>query len=974
MTPPKKNKKADIKSDTNKGKSSTKKSGDEFEILSKFLLDAKDKNEKDAKRDKVKIGYNYSTIGGPPYVTAYIEDHQVNKLLNIYADAVCAGKKVSIAEKHKEIGPIVIDLDFVQSKKDSQRSYTTKTIKKCILIYNKIIKTYLDVDDGDMIAYVTEKDEPTFRKGAYHDGIHIMYPEICTKPALQMKMRQDFIKKLTEKNMFVHMPLINPKDPDNTGDLENPKNLKKLIENIVDEAVIYRNCWCLYGSCKSDSASKPYELTHVYETVSDGPNTIHITDVFDDEFADKIIDGKFNDKTLEFLIKKLSIRKFTDENDLTPLAEGIDPEMLNDEVSKLTSKMVEKLGAEKTEEYIGTDIRFTKVATSEEELIEAKNLVTLFSEERAFDYHKWYQVGLCLHNIDHRLLEDWIEFSKKSPAKFKKNKKGELERLWRRMKPSNYGMPTLHYFASRDNKKEYIKLQNKRQNTLTKKCIDIPEHHTIAQLLMSTYQYRFKCASVKHDIWYEFKNHRWVKIDSAYTLRNLISEDLTKIFEENRRALRAKASEKSGTAADDIDKKAAYVGKIIKSLNNNSFKNGVIKECAYLAYDPVFLKNLDENINLICFENGVFDLNKDAYYFRDGCPDDYISLCVNYKYIEYDPSDQDIKDIHDFLDKIQTDPEMKEYLLTLLSTCLAGSIKEESFYVLTGGGGNGKTKLMELLKLALGDYYKPMDVRLLTEKRGNSSSASPEVADKKGIRACTFDEPNANDEINTGFMKLFTGGDEITARALFQEPIYFKPQFKPFLLCNKLPAIRADDDGTWRRLKAIPFESKFIVPSKLTRRQREKPEENPLPAKTFVADLSINEKFSEWRQAFMSMLITAYAGYLKNGLIHPKTVTRYTTEYQKTCDVYSDFITDTLEQTKSSKDAISVMNLHDLMKKWYKSNYDGKCPNAKELRNYLEKRTEFYTKKNDLFVSHKIKSLDNTAVNDELDDMDASVE
>src|SRR5437868_4288868 len=83
----------------------------------------------------------------------------------------------------------------------------------------------------------------------------------------------------------------------------------------------------------------------------------------------------------------------------------------------------------------------------------------------------------------------------------------------------------------------------------------------------------------------------------------------------------------------------------------------------------------------------------------------------------------------------------------------------------------------------------------------NSSSASPEVADKKGIRACTMDEPNHNDEINTGFMKLFTGGDEITARALFQEPIYFKPQFKPFLLCNKLPNIRSDDDGTWRRLK-----------------------------------------------------------------------------------------------------------------------------------------------------------------------------
>ncbi len=37
-----------------------------------------------------------------------------------------------------------------------------------------------------MNAYILEKDSPTLRKGQYHDGIHIVYPYICTKPALQM--------------------------------------------------------------------------------------------------------------------------------------------------------------------------------------------------------------------------------------------------------------------------------------------------------------------------------------------------------------------------------------------------------------------------------------------------------------------------------------------------------------------------------------------------------------------------------------------------------------------------------------------------------------------------------------------------------------------------------------------------------------------------------------------------------------------
>ena len=68
-----------------------------------------------------------------------------------------------------------------------------------------------------------------------------------------------------------------------------------------------------------------------------------------------------------------------------------------------------------------------------------------------------------------------------------------------------------------------------------------------------------------------------------------------------------------------------------QKLNNYTFKNGVIRECADFAYDPNFLKNLDENIYLICFENGVYDLEAD--HFRDGCPDDYISLCTNYNYL-----------------------------------------------------------------------------------------------------------------------------------------------------------------------------------------------------------------------------------------------------------------------------------------------------------------------------------------------------
>ena len=874
-----------------------------------------------------------------------IPDDKDTIFIQLYTDAILAGYRPSLVERHKEFGPILIDLDFTQEKKDKKRFYTETTILNIVKIYNSIIKKYLKVDSKTISAFVMEKKAPNLRNQKYHDGIHIVYPYICTTPSLQMLMRKKFIKQLQIQQILKRIPYIGT------------------LDDVVDKSVIYKNGWMMYGSSKGLDCH-PYYVTHIYTE-----NTQHtFKNVENDQYTYDILipgDNMMHESYVKHFIKNLRCRQFFSEDDLTPFLPDIDPLVIDKKIKSITESLKSniknyKLGCD-VSELIGKNINYIK-AVGEEQLIEAKNLIKLFSKKRASHYHDWYQVGKCLHNIDYRLLDDWIEFSKKTTRK--NFIPDECEALWRKMKSSSYSIATLHYFASKDNPEEYLKMKEERLNRLIKHGMEAT-HRTIANLLTEKYKFKFKCASIKHSVWYQFQDHRWVEIDSAYALRNLISDDLVQDYANQQSYYYSLSTDKNLDAYEKGKhlEEAARITKVIKSLNNSQFKNGVVRECADILYDPTFIKNIDENIYLIGFDNGVYDL--DSKIFRDGCPDDYISLSTGYNYIPYDKNDDINKNIKDFLRKIQPVKEMRHYLLRLLSTCLAGSISEENFYVWTGSGANGKSKLMELLKYSFGDLFKPMDILVITGKRTSASNATPELADKKGIRICPLDEPKSTDEINTGFMKIFTGGDMITARALFKEPIYFKPQFKPFLLCNQLPNIKSDDEGTWRRLKVIPFLSKFLKQSDMSKKKiREGLGENQ-----FWADNTLSEQLPEWKEMFMGKLIKNYYKYKKYGLQHPKLVTKYTSDYRKKCDVYQDFFGDYLEKTDKESDVISIVELHDGMRTWYKKNYDGKCGTTRDLRNYITQRIPTYNKKIDSITYHKIKTdLENVEnICDELD-------
>lgn len=358
---------------------------DELELLSNFMLRSK------------KLGdptWNYA-IDGSIKVAPNILDDQIDNFFNIYSDAIYAEKTVKVAEKYNEFGPIVLDLDFRHI--ENQRYYTTNMIVKCITLYNQIIKKYLNVSNGNMIAYIMEKKNPKSYRDYYRDGLHIMYPNICVKFELQLLMQKDFAKKLLEENVFGTIPLLDT--------------------NVVDEC--FTRSWLLYGSTKS--GCEPYELTQIYK-LTDSTYGEYLQNIFNTYSINNKIDGKFTKSAINHLVRYLSVRKFKNESDLTP-------------VVVVVNKPV-----------------------SDENLILAKRLIPYLSAERAHNPEKWYELGHCLHNIDERLFVDWVEFSKKDPIKFNED---DCKSAWTKMKRGIYTMRSLHWFASQDTPAYRIEIEKK---------------------------------------------------------------------------------------------------------------------------------------------------------------------------------------------------------------------------------------------------------------------------------------------------------------------------------------------------------------------------------------------------------------------------------------------------------------------------------------------------------------------------------
>jgi P4 family phage/plasmid primase-like protien len=217
---------------------------------------------------------------------------------------------------------------------------------------------------------------------------------------------------------------------------------------------------------------------------------------------------------------------------------------------------------------------------------------------------------------------------------------------------------------------------------------------------------------------------------------------------------------------------------------------------------------------------------------------------------------------------------------------------------------------------------------MLTQKRVASNAANSELARAKGKRMAVMQEPSEDEKLNIGLMKELSGGDKIMARSLYTMPIEFKPQFHMLLMCNHLPHVDSSDGGTWRRVRVVEFNSRFVQ------------DPNPNDINEFPIDLELSKKFDRWRPHFIGMLLDYFRLYQVEGLHEPDEVMACTKEYQRKNDFVADFLAETVKMVPNERDAfIRVDDLYEEFKDWAKSeNISMKIPRRKDIQVHLEKK------------------------------------
>jgi putative DNA primase/helicase len=251
------------------------------------------------------------------------------------------------------------------------------------------------------------------------------------------------------------------------------------------------------------------------------------------------------------------------------------------------------------------------------------------------------------------------------------------------------------------------------------------------------------------------------------------------------------------------------------------------------------------------------------------------------------------------------------FLRRIFGYALTGETNEQCLFVFYGSGANGKSTIIEAFRDLLGEYAMNMSAESLLQSKAMIRN---DIARLTGARFVSAVEIGMDKKLNESLIKQLTGGDQVTARFLYQENFEFKPEFKLVIAANHKPEIKGVDNGIWRRIYIIPFDV-------------------TIPSEEIDKDLPV-----KLRQELPGILAWAVQGcydWQEQGLNPPDSIKHAIKDYRSEMDTIKGFIEDICDT--GSDERVPLGDLYSKYQEWS----DQVCQDAlgkKEFGNLMRQK------------------------------------
>lgn len=407
--------------------------------------------------------------------------------------------------------------------------------------------------------------------------------------------------------------------------------------------------------------------------------------------------------------------------------------------------------------------------------------------------------------------------------------------------------------------------------------------------------------------WFTYEGGRWQKDVSSLLVSSKIKEFV--------RLMALYCGE-----ITDEEKRKQYMAFVAK-MGDRRFRDRLMKDVADNL--RIEAQEFDTHPFLVNCQNGTYDL--ESMTFREHKWDDFLTMQTNF---EYSLQDVRCERWEKFIAEVtQDDKDKADYLQRALGYSILGTSKEECMFILHGKTTrNGKSTMLDAIQHLMGDYSTVAPVELIcrAERQKNAEAANPVLAKLKGRRFVTMSESDTAGKLDEATIKQYTGGEDITARELYQSAITYKPQFTMWLSCNDLPSVRDKSLFASDRVRVIEFNRHFTDAEQ---------------------DKGLKDFFEspEAMKGIFTWLVAGCFKYKRFGLKMPAHMQKVVKAYEKDNDLVLQFLEEKCERTEGAE-SVRAKTIYDAYKIWCKSNGYYVC-SMKKFNAELTAHPEWYDEK-----------------------------